>query len=434
MRKKGVEIFGFSRTMFFQCIILFLGICGGLWINKFIYILTALFTILICFTKNINNVYYHLLFSVSFTVIYKLDPSSTSLFAYIMILASLILIVRIRTFTAVQLIFICLFSVYLIIGMGDNFTTVLKMIMGVILFYFFVNTVKPNDFKNHIMAFSLGVIGSSIVGTFRDSLPQLSEYLKTEYTILNGSDVTDRFVGLNYDPNFYSMSVLFAIVLCLILLINKIGNKIFVLSVFISLIVFGFQSYSKMFLLSIIIIFIISIVYMSRSPKKMVAAIIVLFTLGTGVVMWLNQIGYIDIMKSRIFEGDVSTGRFDLWKNYLDYLNTSPWTLFLGDGLGAKYLSAGGPHNTYIESIYFVGIVGSIIYLVMIISIFICRKYNRKKQIINYLLLLVFLVTIGVLGCFTINEMFFYYMLIWLGLNINILSRRDDLCGGMENV
>lgn len=434
MRKKGVEIFGFSRTMFIQCIILFLGICGGLWINKFIYILTALFTILTCFTKNINNVYYNLLFSVSFTVIYKLDPSSTSLFAYIMILASLILIVRIRTFTAVQLIFICLFSVYLIIGMGDNFTTVLKMIMGVILFYFFVNTVKPNDFKNHIMAFSLGVIGSSIVGTFRDSLPQLSEYFKTEYTILNGSDVTDRFAGLNYDPNFYSMSVLFAIVLCLILLINKIGNKIFVLSVFISLIVFGFQSYSKMFLLSIMIICVISIVYMARSPKKMVAAIIVLFTLGTGVIIWLNQIGYIDIMTSRIFEGDVSTGRFDIWKNYLDYLNSSPWTLFGGDGLGTRYLSAGGPHNTYIESIYFVGIVGSIIYLVTIISIFICRKYNRKKQIINYLLLLVFLVTIGVLGCFTINEMFFYYMLIWLGLNINILSRRDDLCGGMENV
>lgn len=434
MRKKGVEIFGFSRAMFFQCIILFLGICGGLWINKFIYILTALFTILTCFTKNINNIYYHLLFSVSFTVIYKLDPSSTSLFAYIMILASLILIVRIRTFTAIQLIFICLFSVYLIIGMGDNFTTVLKMIMGVILFYFFVNTVKPNDFKNHIMAFSLGVIGSSFVGTFRDSLPQLSEYFKTEYTILNGSDVTDRFVGLNYDPNFYSMSVLFAIVLCLILLINKIGNKIFVLSIFISLIVFGFQSYSKMFLLSIIIIFIISIVYLSRSPKKMVAAIIVLFTLGTSVVMWLNQIGYIDIMTSRIFEGDVSTGRFDIWKNYLNYLNSSPWTLFGGDGLGTKYLSVGGPHNTYIESIYFVGIVGSIIYLVTIISIFICRKYNRKKQIINYLLLLVFLVTIGVLGCFTINEMFFYYMLIWLGLNINILSRRDDFCGGIENV
>ena len=59
MVNKSKEILGFSRTMFLQCIILFLGICGGLWINKFIYILTAAFTILICFTKNFNNIYYH---------------------------------------------------------------------------------------------------------------------------------------------------------------------------------------------------------------------------------------------------------------------------------------------------------------------------------------------------------------------------------------
>ena len=30
----------------------------------------------------------------------------------------------------------------------------------------------------------------------------------------------------------------------------------------------------------------------------------------------------------------------------------------------------------------------------------------------------------GVLGCFTINELSFYYMLIWVGLNINISSKR----------
>ena len=86
--------------------------------------------------------------------------------------------------------------------MGDNYTTAFKMIMGIILFYFFVNRVKLSDFKNHIMAFILDVIGSSIVGTFRTSLSQLSAYFRNEYTLYNGRNVTYRFTGLNYDPNF----------------------------------------------------------------------------------------------------------------------------------------------------------------------------------------------------------------------------------------
>lgn len=109
MDENSKEIFGFSRSMFLQCLILFLGICGGLWINVYIYILSAVFTVLMCLTKNINNAYYQLLFSVSFTVIYKLNPFATSLFAYTMIAAGIILIVRIRKFSAVQLFSIFLF-------------------------------------------------------------------------------------------------------------------------------------------------------------------------------------------------------------------------------------------------------------------------------------------------------------------------------------
>ena len=80
MENQNREIFGFSKTMFLQCVVLFLGLCGGLLFSRYIYILTALFTTIICFTKDTNNIYYHLLFSMSFTVVYKLSPSSTSFF------------------------------------------------------------------------------------------------------------------------------------------------------------------------------------------------------------------------------------------------------------------------------------------------------------------------------------------------------------------
>ena len=205
---------------------------------------------------------------------------------------------------------------------------------------------------------------------------------------------------------------------------NKIGNKILMWIIFVSLLFFGFQTYSKMFLFSVVIIGIVSMIYMLRSPKMMVIALAFVFTLGTGIVTWLKKIGYMDIMFSRLFEGDISTGRFDLWRIYFEYLNNSPLSLIFGRGIGANYLSAGGPHNTYVESVYFVGILGSILYLFMIVLIFRAQKYNRRKRIINYLLLLAFIIMSGVLGCFTINELSFYYMLIWVGLNINISSKR----------
>ena len=115
MQMKKQEICGFSKMMLLQCLILFLGICGGIWINRYIFIPTAVFTILICFTKNINNIYYHLFFCMSFTVVYKLSPTTTSLFAYVMIVTGVILIVRINFFKVTQLIPILIFSAYLIV-------------------------------------------------------------------------------------------------------------------------------------------------------------------------------------------------------------------------------------------------------------------------------------------------------------------------------
>lgn len=37
MQMKKQEICGFSKMMLLQCLILFLGICGGIWINRYIY-------------------------------------------------------------------------------------------------------------------------------------------------------------------------------------------------------------------------------------------------------------------------------------------------------------------------------------------------------------------------------------------------------------
>ena len=86
------------------------------------------------------------------------------------------------------------------------------------------------------------------------------------------------------------MSVIFAVVLSMILIMNKIGNKILMwIYICFRYYFLVFQTYSKMFLFSVVIIGIVSMIYMLRSPKMMVIALAFVFTLGTGIVTWLKK-------------------------------------------------------------------------------------------------------------------------------------------------
>lgn len=420
------DFLGFSKSMLWQCLLLFLGICAGLWINRYIYILTMVFTLIVALIKPVNHAYYHLLFTMSFTVIYKPTPTSTSFFAYTVIIVGLILTVKFECFKVDRLLLIFFLFVYFLLGMGSNYTTTAKMIMGIVLLYIFVSKIEADDFKNQIMAFVLGVLGSCVIGTFRDSFPLLNDYIGSSIAILGESGVVHRFTGLNYDPNFFSMSIIFSVVLCLMLLMNKNRSGILLWIITCVMVLFGFNSYSKMFLLSIVIVGVISLLHVMRSPKKIITTIVVLAVVGTLLVIGLQKISYTDIMLKRLSDSDISTGRFDLWGTYFECLSESLSTTFFGVGLGSNYLSAGGPHNTYLESVYFVGIVGSILFCVTICSILCCRRYTIQKSIMNYLLLLVFIVMLGVLGCFTINELSFYCMLVWMGLNMSTKRTKSE--------
>lgn len=418
----------FSIPMPLHCLILFAGMCGGVWISKYFFVLTAGFTLLTSLMGNIDAVFWHLLFSVSFSVIYKLDPTATSLFAYVMIAAGAVLVFRTGKIRSSRLVAVMLVTLYLAVGMGGNYTTVVKMTVGALLLYMFVTNVRPENFKNHILAYSLGMLGSSVIGTFRTSLPQLSEYFETVHTIYNGTQLAYRFTGLNYDPNYYAVSAVFAIILCFVLVINKQVNRLWGMALFSALLVFGFQSFSKTFLLAAVVTGVIFAVYMLTTVRMLVVLALSGTAVG-GVALWLENKGYMDMMLGRLSAGDISTGRFEIWRTYLGHMEGSWRTLLLGDGLQAGYLPVGGPHNTYIESVYFVGIVGSLLFLGMLILLFSARVYNRQRCIINYLAVLIFMVMIGVLSCFTINEFFFYCMLMWMGLNIPISGRKKPKGG-----
>lgn len=411
------EIFSFSRSMVFQCLLMFVGICLGLWVNGYFLVLVAGVTLFTAIFTGFNNVYYQLFFCLPFTMIYKLSPTSTSLFAYVMLAVGVILLFKLRNFGTAQFLLIMMFAIYVFLGMGSNVTTVIKMIIALILFYVFVKKIKAEDFKNQIMSFTLGMVGSSCIGLLKGSWYRLDMYYSDiDFISVDGANLI-RFSGLYPDPNYFSVSVIVAITLCLLLLYNRDGNRMVLAISIMSLIVFGFMSYSKMFMLSILIV-AVGFAFRVIEPAKRRAASMTFVAITVYIVwLWMSERNYMSIMVDRFLGGDISTGRFDIWANYMNYIWSSPKTFLFGDGLGASYRTVGGPHNTYIESIYFIGVIGSVLFALVLLTIFKSRRLIGKRTLFNYLLPIVFLLMILTLGCLTVNDLMFYCMLIWASLN-----------------
>lgn len=412
------ELLGFNRSMLLQCILLYIGIWGGLLVNNYVFLVMAGCTLLVSLFSQIDTTYYHLFFLLPFSAIFKLSPSSTSLFAYLMIATAIILLIRKRSIHATPVVIVILFVGYAIIGMNGNYTTVAKMVAGMILLYVFVTSVSPDNFKNHILSFSLGILGSSVIGTMKDTWARLTIYFDDiDYVYVNGVR-SMRFSGLNYDPNYYSIGVIIVIFLCLRLFFNKEGNSLFLGGLITSLVVFGFTSYSKMFLLSILLLAVIFILYRMKSPKQLLTTFISVLIIGGVFYWWENQSGYLGTILERLSGDDISTGRFDIWKRYLEYILDSPSTLIFGDGLGSPYYLSHGPHNAYIELIFFLGIIGGTIMVSAIICILSINKLVACRRFIDWALILLFFVMIATLGIVTVNDLMFYCMLLWISMNM----------------
>ena len=63
----------------------------------------------------------------------------------------------------------------------------------------------------------------------------------------------------------------------------------------------------------------------------------------------------------------------------MDYFGNNPHKLLFGSGVSAGYLG-GAPHNTYIDLLYYYGLVGTVLFLISLISAFsTSRKLKRTS-------------------------------------------------------
>lgn len=291
-----------------------------------------------------------------------------------------------------------------------------------------------------LMAFA-GICTSSLIGIIWADDPHLAGYIATEDIYYVGETIFNRFCGLSSDPNYFASLVLFAIALQLTCLVTTRRSIYMIGAVILSAI--GVLTLSKMFLLLIALIWSVSIFVImtdklvSGKEHSKKSKMLFLFSVGlVAFVIFFIRSGYYDVIVSRFGDKGVSsitTGRSDIWRTYVSEIFTSLKTMFLGATTNSETVGIHVTHNTPLQILWKMGIMGVIVVLIWYIFLYIRAKrmmfathINTNKKTI--ILLIAQFLPLLALDKFFFDELYWYYI-VYLLSQISI-SENVFLNGG----
>ena len=368
--------------------------------NSYLCLIVFAINLMVFIFLPTDLIFCDLFFLLPFASIYKFSAEYFSLFTLLEVCVCFLLFIREKQIDIKVLISILLFLAYLILStIFYNSLAIIEIaqqVINILLLYFFCG-----------QAFDFYELVNCAEG-YVDGILRI------------------RFSGLYSDPNYYSVNIILALAGIILLYYRKEVQVVFWL-LFVLLSILGVLTYSKSFVLMYVGVCIM-LIYVCIKNKQVLVPI--LFALAMVVVLFLGGIGKIKIVHSlleRLFTfhdlNSLTTGRFQIWLNYLSYFANNLINLFLGNGLDADYLLTGAPHNTYIDLLYNLGIIGTLFYF----SCFICclsgRGNKTKKSILNYSGLIVVLVMYFFLSMLNYYDMIFHIMIIRLYYDFNLVVK-----------
>jgi len=364
-----------------------------------VILLTSLFYI----TVKADVKFYMLLFCLPYIKFIRIGNEGFSTFnVWLVILLINLLLYKPKVKSLQLILFIALISVVSINLNNMAITTYLAWILNVLIVFFVCGCDYPtNKFSFSIVKSVLflcsGFLSSSILGyLIRIFMPGKIEFFKTLTAITGQLDIMImRFTGLMHDPNYFAQGILLCIASLFVLLINYqgISNKevIGILCLLVSLIIFGLISYSKMYVLTLLLLLTVCITYIfiTNKVRTIIRFIIVCFLL-LMLFFAINSLFMKDILDIILYRfnnsSDLSTGRLTILENAIDVVLQQPGILLFGVGIGSSIVQYFGSalHNVYFESVMSFGIIGSIFWCMFLYSIYSNKKIIKNTDLISF--------------------------------------------------
>lgn len=278
-------------------------------------------------------------------------------------------------------------SVYLVFRLGGKITTLFFMIGG-IMFLWILSDAK-SVFRDEKILYSF--IGGTAVSSIYAWIFTNSEAIKAivgidrEKSSIVVVDYT-RFSGLFADPNYYSAVLIFSLIGIMILRVNKKIKPTLGYVLAIIIILIGLLTISKSFFLMLVII-LVYYTFSLFSRKRLAAGMgMVLLLSAFAVLAFSGSLSMLDNIMGRLTEAtssaELTTGRSIIWENYLEYILSHPLVFLFGEGIDAPLLNMVGTHNIFLESVYNIGIIGLLLIVTLLVSIFkvLGRDYPKENQ------------------------------------------------------
>lgn len=368
-----------------------------------------------------------MLFYLPWGPIIKIQPDGFTFFTLVIPIVFLILIFKHKKID-LKISIITFFFITLTILTKMIYSYSFSLEYGFILVMFlFIPTYYKSyntkiDFKKCVYFLSIGIIAACISSQVLMKFPHMLAYI-----YIDSAEHIDllRLNGFYGDANFYSAQILTAISGLLVLLGENTKDSILDYLLIVILLFFGLQSVSKMFLLitaALLFIWFLFFIADRRAISKKVG-ITLLIAITVVSVITLNvfqkQINYYFIRFGMITDvNSLTTGRSSILMSYLNYFNTNILSTFFGVGLSFVLVNNRASHNTIVEVIYQLGLVGGVGLLFWIKLAFkdtgasiISNKFDR------YIILLF-------IGCFaswlsldmlTFDEFFYFILFFFVG-------------------
>ncbi|MBP5432989.1 hypothetical protein [Ruminococcus sp.] len=367
-----------------------------------------------------------LTFLLSFSPIFKLNINGFTFFNFI-IIGTLCKMLYINNFRISKHlgIFLILFSLYSItISLDTDLLEILTVICALTMsMYLLQEEYDRYSLINILHYLSYGIISTSLIAYFGNYFPRISPLLDRTRIKLGATLYYYRFSGLLRNPNYYTMLLSIAVAAFCVLFINKKFKSLdFILFILISL--FGFMSMSLSFIFTYLITLIITAYEVTKKDVKhsfwgiitVVISLVVIYKLaGTSTI---NTLLYRLKATSDISDlGSATTNRYTIWSNYVSYILSDVKTLLIGNGFKAKNLNGVASHNFYLETLYYLGVIGSLLFYICLYKIFIPKSILKKKpDLYQYIPIAIFLIRGFARNLITSEQFVFMLLLCSLSL------------------
>ena len=269
------------------------------------------------------------------------------------------------------------------------------------------------DYKYTIISYAIGICFASCLALLKSFLPVIQHFINDVAIKLGEGSYANRFSGLQGNPNYFTLDVI--IVLSSLVVAYYLKPEKIYLFLFVLLSIFGIMSISKSFFISWVILifiwFVISIKDNIINLFKFIGLFLIAFLL-----IYCVAYEYINAYVLRFAEdiggslASITTGRTVIWRKYLETIFSDPLILLFGSGLNSKVNNL-GTHNTYIDCFFGFGIIGTIIFIILLKQCFV-GLLKFKIMWVPISILLIRMIAIGILSY---DNLWFYLITVNLG-------------------